>query len=534
MAKFNKKATAAATQKAIVEKISHHETATTNHEDGLAFKVSSAMELYLTACSALLNEQVYEAEDAKKNRIRKLIKEVGPAFTLKLAAYVRQEMKLRSLPIMLLAEASVLFTEAKNEAKPMVREYTPRILQRADEPAEVIAYWNTSLAKDVKKKDVKKKDVKDLKTNKNKIVKTKPPKALQRGISDALNNFNAYQLAKNNGSNKSISLRDVLRVIHPVPKNAEQSEIYKMIMEDRLPTPETWETYISANGSTKDTWEYIAGSMPFFALLRNLRNFEEKGADNAIKIAIAAFNNKEHVQKSKLLPFRFLTAEREVSSRSLKDALRVAMNLAVDNIPKWGGRTAIFNDNSGSMSSARVSSMGSSSKTLAHRSRQQLTAKEVAGLMSAIALHLSEEEYLVGAFGDRYSDVKVSKLDSILTNAEKISNKDVGHSTDAYLAIEHLRKNKILVDRIFIFSDMQCYDSYRNNQSLAGQFALYKNEINKNVMLYSVDLAGHGTSQFLEKDPNVMLLSGFSEKIFSLVRALENKGTIIDEINEKW
>ena len=114
--------------------------ATRNREGALAFRPSPELDLYLRACSALLEDQHYRAGSTQLQELREAIHACPRDFVLRLAHYARSEMKLRTLPIVLLAEASRMVDDAPTEAKPMVRAYAPKILRRADEPAEALAY----------------------------------------------------------------------------------------------------------------------------------------------------------------------------------------------------------------------------------------------------------------------------------------------------------------------------------------------------------------------------------------------------------
>lgn len=57
------------------------------------------------------------------------------------------------------------------------------------------------------------------------------------------------------------------------------------------------------------------------------------------------------IEKSLVMPFQIKTAYDIVTNRDLKVALSQAMEISVRNVPKFPGRTAIFLDRSGSMSS---------------------------------------------------------------------------------------------------------------------------------------------------------------------------------------
>lgn len=104
-----------------------------------------------------------------------------------------------------------------------------------------------------------------------------------------------------------------------------------------------------------------------------------------------------------------------------------------------------------------------------------------------------------------------------------------------YLSTEGLIKSKTIVDRIIIFSDCQVGDGcnwYDNNGNRGKNFNnLYERylKINPNIIVYTVDLKGYGNS--MTKDcRNIILVSGWSEKIFDMIYYIEQGSTIVDEI----
>lgn len=476
---------------------------TINHEGAPAYKASPQLDLYLRACSCLIEDRYYSKANEQLDELRKAVHACSRSFVLKLARYARQEMKLRTLPMILLAEASTMHSGNPAESKSDVRTYAAQIIQRADEPAEVLAYWIQHLGKG---------------------QKSKLPNALKKGLSDSLRRFDEYQLAKYNRSG-DVKLKDVLQLVHAKPDTAERSAMYKRVLEDNLATPDTWEVRISSQGSQKESWEAAARKMGIMALVRNLRNFEKHDAQDAMLHAIEVLTDAKRVQASRILPFRWLAAEREVSSSLLRDALREALELSLANVPVWEGRTAIFVDLSGSMHSALSG-------------RSKMLYIDVAALMGAMATRLSGKDFLVGGFGHNYKDIRVSAKDSVLSNAERIRHTDVGHSTNAYKAIESIRKRGKVFDRVLIFSDMQCYDT-RDRQiyadgSLAQEWQRYRSQINGKALLYSIDLAGYGSLQFPEQQHGVFELGGWSERVLDLITALEKGQSAVDLIEAQY
>lgn len=467
----------------------HNSTKTINKAGGSHYAMTPEVELYLATCASFLEDKYYENANERVQTLRGLVKQCDGDFVCRLASYARNEMNLRSVSILLLVEAAI--------AGHSVRRYVPQVVQRADELAEVLARFTASTGQ----KDVR-----------------KIPASLKRGLSDAFNKFNEYHFGKYKGNSRSVTLKDAVCLVHPKPANEAKSALFKKILDDQLAIPQTWETYISANGSTAENWNHIAPQMGIFALLRNLRKMEELGAEEALNVAYSRLQDKDVIAHSRLLPFRFLAAVNEVSRQRTQDVLRIALELSLVNVPRLEGETMIWVDNSGSMSNA-VSS------------RSKMTCIDVASVLGAMTSKISGGR--VGTFGDRAQLVtNMSSLDTVLTNAKKIKNCHVGHSTNAWATIDLMIRQKIKVDRVVLLSDMQCYASnaYYYGASLQERWNDYLKTINPEAKLYSVDLAGYGGSQFALGTQGVVTMAGFSDKILGLFDSLEKQTQILDVV----
>ena len=77
---------------------------TINHEGEEAYKLTPELELYSLVCTASLQNKFYESSSNTLDRLRALVKKVKPEFVAKLAVYARNEMYLRSIPIVLIVE----------------------------------------------------------------------------------------------------------------------------------------------------------------------------------------------------------------------------------------------------------------------------------------------------------------------------------------------------------------------------------------------------------------------------------------------
>jgi len=472
--------------------------ATTNYEGGLAFLTDPETELYLRSCVTLFEPKYYTGSGQQLQEMKALIHKCDPEFVLKLAYYIRTKMYIRSAPIVLLAEASTMYFENPDEEKSMVREYTPRIIQRADEITELVAYWINEIGEGSKKNF---------------------PNALKKGISDAMNKFDAYAYGKYNRKT-AVTLKDVIQIVHPKPNTKEQSELYRKILDGELESPDTWEVKISTEGASADTWNEISTKMGIMALIRNIRNFEKHEATQAIERVKEVLRNEEQVRNSKQLPFRWFSASKHTRDVVVRDLLYQAMETSVQDLERLPGKTAILVDNSGSMH-----------MSLSQRSMVRYI--DACGILSAIAHQICDESMVI-PFGTEARQIFLSAHDSILTKANQLINTNVGHATFAYRAFEVINNSNFVPDRVILLSDMQCYEEtgWGITVSVAEMWEKMRRE-NPNAMLYSIDMAGYGTSQ-VRQNEGAVLLSGWSDRVFEFVSRFEKGQDAVSEIYNSW
>lgn len=491
---------------------------TPNHEGEVAYTMSPKLELYSAVVTTMMaGDKFYEGKDDLISRIRGLVATVAktdPAFVAKLAVYAREKMHLRTISVVLAVELAKV-----HNGDSLVSRTVQRVVSRPDELTEIAAYY--ALA------------------NKRKGTKAlgKLSKQLQKGLAAAFTKFDAYQLQKYNRPN-AIKLRDVLFLTHAHPVNEAQEQTYRELVSDTLPTPETWEVELSTSTADKKTsWEKMINSnkMGYMATLRNLRNMLEAGiSPEAVHKVIALLTSKEAVLKSKLFPFRFYSAARELESVDsmytslVLSALDTAMQHAAANIRGFNAndRIHISVDTSGSMASpmSKMSSM----------------KLQDAGLIMAMLLQEVSNFVEVSIFGDTIKRINLTK-GNILGNTDKLSKYSniVGSSTNGYLVPQDLIKRKTVVDRVVIFTDCQLYRSSTGGfwggprpESFETLWKRYRKEVAPKAKLYIFDLAGYGNTPVSVNSDGVYLISGWSEKAFDMIEAYENGSSAIKRIEE--
>ncbi len=507
MTKFN-------TPQTIKEQLASHPDAMLNYEGALAFKLDALTDLYIRSASTLVGEPKYyeSAKDADSELLKSIHKalEIDPEFVLQLAVYCREKLYLRSVSLMLLAE----FANSKSVGKvPNARKYVSRVIQRADELTELIAYQ----------------------FNRNKVVprtKSKLPMMLKYGISDAFTKFDEYQFSKYNREG-TVKLRDALFLTHPKPATSERQLLYDKIAQDTLEIAETWEVMRSTG---KMTWHNVINDIfhkdgktqNYMAQLRNLRNCLQDSSvtQSDILLLCKMLSDKNAVLHSKQFPFRFLSAYREAqkivhpSTSQVLDALEMAVSYSIENVPKLDGTTLIASDVSGSMNSPI--------------SKNSTVERWDIGIVLGMMAHRFCNQSITGIFGTEWKAVPLAKYSSgLLANSMKlrsISN-EVGWSTNGYKVIEYLIDSNLQVDRIMIFTDCQMWDSSGYDNTFAETFVKYQRKY-PNVKLYCFDLSGYGNIMIPQNTKNVCLIGGWSDKVFDFVKAFEEIGqnTVLKEI----
>ena len=489
---------------------------TVNYGGENAYVLTPQAELYTAVATTALNDKFYSTADELLLRLRELIARNDAAFVAKLAVYAREQMYLRSVPLVLAVELARL-----HSGNGIVGKLTNRVVQRADEITELLAYY--TLANE-------RKDVKKL----NKLSKQ-----IQKGLADAFNKFDEYQFAKYN-RDACVTLKDALFLVHPKAKDETQQGLFDKIVKDELQAPYTWEVELSALGqenfdspelkqaALRDKWEELifSNKMGYMALLRNLRNIlEAEVSKEALNKVCDYLGNAQAVAKSKQLPFRFLSAYRELKDlkngrvSKVLDALEEAVLVSAANIAGYDEDTKV-------VIAADVS--GSMQKPISAKSKVQ---NYDIGLMLAMLLQSRCENAITGMFGDTWKVINVPKK-NILANVQEFYRREgeVGYSTNGYLVIKDLLQRKAVVNKILLFTDCQLWNSNQNGENITSLWGQYK-QLAPQAKLYLFDLAGYGNTPLKVQKNDVYLIAGWSDKIFNVLSAIESGMDAVEMID---
>jgi hypothetical protein len=315
---------------------------------------------------------------------------------------------------------------------------------------------------------------------------------------------------------KMYKLVDVVNLVHPVPTE-KNSEALNLLINDKLKNTDTWEAKLSAAGQSAensedlaqlkaDAWTELISTrkLGYFALLRNLRNIVSQ-APQSVTAACEMLVDEKLIKKSRVLPFRFSTAYEEISklpsnkeTRQVLVAINNALEVSVQNVPKFEGETLLVMDVSGSMSGR---------------------PSEIASLFGAIIAKANNCDVMTFSTSANYKTY--NPLDSVMTI--RSSFRYSGGGTNFKSIFQNANK---AYDNIVILSDMQGWIGYT---SPSAEFNQYKKRFGANPSVFSWDLAGYGTLQLPEN--GVYCLAGFSDKVFDVIELLKtDRNALVNEI----
>ncbi len=499
----------------------HGETAAVvNHEGAAAVALTPSLALYAAVVTTFVHDSFYEKAPARVDRLRALIGQCEAAFVARLAVYAREQMNLRTVPLVLVVELAHIASGSD-----LVRRTVARVVQRPDEITELLALYALANGRTANRKSL-----------------GQLSKQVQKGLAEAFTRFDAYQLAKYDRVG-AIRLRDALFLTHAKGRTEAQQAVFDQLVRGELPVPNTWETRLSGLGQQafesaeakaaafRATWEDLVTSnqLGYMALLRNLRNVLQANVSAPTIQRIAnRLADPAQVARARQLPFRFLAAYREVQAITsadgpvLLDALEQAAKASVAHLTGFGPETRV-------VLACDVS--GSMQKAIAPKSTIQ--SYDI-GLLLAMLLQTRCARVTTGFFGNTWKRVTLPRQ-SVLANVMALRSREgeVGYATNGHLVIEDLLNRREVADKVLIFTDCQLWNTAKpGDQPLGRVWSEYRRRVAPDARLYLFDLAGHGQSPVqLDAAHGVALVAGWSERVFEVLDALENGGSALEVIH---
>jgi hypothetical protein len=495
-------------------------------EGGAGYARDTKSELFLLAVANMVGENTfYESASKRDTRYAELVQKAtlaDPEWTARFLRWLRSDANMRTASIVGAAE----FAKARKDAglNGMSRQVIDSVLQRADEPGEMLGYWTSVHGKNV-------------------------PKPVKRGVADAVNRlYDERSFLKWDSAARGFRFGDVLNLTHPSAPDPWQAALYEHILDARhghvgeippglgmlrnrdelmkWPSEKrrglfahadyaastvlrsagmTWESVAGWLQGPMDAkaWEAVIPSMGYMALLRNLRNFDQAGVADEVAAKVSErLADPEQVAKSRQFPMRFLSAYRAAPSLRWAWPLEKAIDLSLSNVPELSGRTLILVDTSGSMASPF--------------SKDGTLMRWDAAAVFGIALGKRCAAADVVSFSNGYYGGNGTKVFSLTHGQSLLKAVDrwkdggffIGRGTDTAGAVQrHLRPG--YHDRVVILTDEQA--GYGDVGSV----------VPASIPLYTWNLAGYQYGHAPSGGRNRHTFGGLTDQAFRMIPLLE-------------
>lgn len=496
---------------------------TRSYEGGPGFTRDDKSALFQLAVTNMVGENTfYESSRDRDARYAGLVRSLAVkdfSWLSQMLPWLRSEGNMRSAPLVGAAQAvHARLAEGLYEGN---AELIDSVLQRADEPGELIAYWRTEFGKTL-------------------------PKPVLKGLKAAVPRlYTERSVLKYDSAKAGYRLADVIELIHPDPVSEVQDAVFQHLLDQRhhgdsrvpsalmpmqdartrwyakpdhlklasIEDPDTfratgltWENVLSDLGGRVDKaklWSALIPNLGYMAAIRNLRNIDEAGVDRRVKRKLAdMIEDPANVARSRQLPFRFLSAYLAAPSDFWKEPLNVAAGHALGNIPDLGGRTLVLVDMSGSMQ--------------APVSAKSQVSRMMAGALFGTALAMKGQGELVGFATDSFP-FPLKKGAGLLSEVERLIGKanSVGWGTNMTAAVrKHYRDH----DRVVIVTDMQCF-SDESGQRLSDERDPIP--VRRGTSVYGFNLAGYEVTAIDSRISGRHELGGLTDHTFNQIRQIE-------------
>jgi hypothetical protein len=478
-------------------------------------------ELFLLSIgTSVAQKTVHESGEDRADRFAALVRRLAvtdPEWTAGLLGWLRGEGDLRTASIAGAAEYVKARLDAGVTDGPTNREVVASVLQRPDEPGELLAYWTSHYGRAL-------------------------PKPVKRGVADAVRRLYSPQaLLKYDTASKGYRFGDILNLVHaaPDPDKPWQGDLFQYAL-DRRHNPDTavvprslpmlaahrdlmeirpakrrW--IVTGSGAAqrladagltwealerwlqrpmdRAAWEAVIPSMGAMALNRNLHKFDEAGVGGKAAARVAArISDPVEVKRSRQLPSGYLSAYHHALSPRWAYPLERALGHSLANVPALPGRTLVLVDRSGSLFLSPLTD------------HSPLTYADAAAIFgTALALRAANADLV--EFGCTSRVVDFGARESVL----KIISRFGGpyYTDDTTEAVRsHYRKH----DRVLIITDDQGRYS-RHGDPIA--------QIPADVPVYTWNLTGFQMGRIRPDTTNRHTFDGLSDAAVRMVPLVE-------------
>ena len=481
-----------------------------NEEQAPAYKLSPKHQLAQYVATGCLNHTFYASADEQLAKVIELCQEVDSEFIAKTAVFCRERNHMKDMPALLCAVLSV------HDPK-LLQQVFPRVIDNAKMLRNFVQIMRSGAV-----------GRKSLGT---------APKRLVREWLDARDPESLFKASVG----QDPSLADIVKMVHPRPKNAAQAALFGYFIDrtkqgDELPelvsafeafkknpsgeVPNVPFQMLTALELGTREWTAIASQAPWQMTRMNLNTFarhgvfKEKGMTDLIAERL---RDPFKIAKSRVFPYQLMVAYMAAAGNrdipvDVTNALQDAMEIATGNVPAFPGKVYVFPDISGSMHSPATG--------FRQGSTSAVRCVDVAALVAATVLRKNPRAEVI-PFESNVVEVRLNPRDSVMTNAQKLSHLPCG-GTNCSAPLEFLNRNRADGDLVIYVSDYESWIDGPRYGNFGGsatatmkEWSVFRRR-NPGARMVCIDIQPYGTVQAKERD-DILNIGGFSDQVFSLV-----------------
>lgn len=331
------------------------------------------------------------------------------------------------------------------------------------------------------------------------------------------------------------SLADVIKMVHPKPETPAREALFAWIIgrpvdvarlpaavqdwirfkeTGRGPVPDVPFQMLTQLPLTTEHWAEIARDGSWQMVRQNLNTFLRHGVfyrPEMVDHVAALLRDPEAIRKARAFPYQLMMAAQSVEAGmpvQIEDALHDAMEIAVQNVPTFGGHVVVAPDVSGSMTWPVTGYRRGASSKVRH--------VDVAGLIAASVLRQNRRAQVL-PFNHAVRQANLRPRDTILTNAERLTAM-AGGGTNVSAPLKWLNDHRYAPDLVIYVSDNQSWVDARaggRGTAMMAEWERLKRR-NRKARLVLIDIAPYGTSQANRRE-DVLMVGGFSDLVFDQI-----------------
>lgn len=480
---------------------------TFNEAGGTAYKLTPKHALAQYSATGCFSNTFYAEAGAQLDKVLALARELDAEFVARTAVYAREKGFMKDMPALLVA---VLSTKDKE----LFERVFPRVIDNGKMLRNFVQIMRSGAAG-------------------RKSLGSLP----KRMVRDWFETRKAETIFKQS-IGASPSFADVLKMVHPKPKDAEKEALYgyligRRIDADRLPeivksferfkAGETMEVpdvpfqMLTALPISSKEWTEIARAGGWQMTRMNLNTFQRHGVFESAEIVGIIANrlrDREAIKRANVFPYQLLTAFTAASAnrgmpRAITDALQDAMEIATENVPEINGKVFVFPDISGSMQSPVTGYRKGATSAV--------RCLDVASLVAAAILRKNPTAEVI-PFSDNVVEARLNPRDSVMTNANKLAGLPSG-GTNCSAPLRRLNQCKSNADLLIYVSDneswMDSNRSWNSGTETMKQWNEFKTH-NPQAKLVCIDIQPYAHTQAGER-ADILNVGGFSDQVFTLL-----------------